>query len=232
MQNKKLHFFPSLAVAALLAGLVLPVWAAPDFPAPPGAKVTWVGKDVVWNGIPMSVRKFTTTKSKKKVVTFYKKKWAEPVAPDAPGFIEQDMPDGQMISRLEDGYLMSVHIKTSNFSDTWGYLGMSKIEEDVGKLSSGSDFPRMSGSEVLNEIKHNDSFRNSKTIMMQNKYSVSSNVEYYRSHFSGQGWNISMDQKMINGAGHAVMATKNGSEVSLTVVRTNTGSQVVANIVE
>lgn len=223
-------------IAVLLLGFIclLPGVAGaktkPDFPVPPAATVTWVGEDIVWNGIPMSVRKFTTSKSQLKVRDFYKQKWKSPVAKGLPGFIEDVIPGAWLISRIENGYLMTVQIKTSG--STWGYLGITELDDISESSEPGKGFPRMSGSQVMNEVKHNDPYRNARTVLLTNNYSVPSNVEYYRSHYEGQGWNVVMDQGDDAGSAHTLMLTKRGSEVSLTVVKTSLGSQVVANIVE
>lgn len=202
----------------------------PDFPVPPAATVTWVGEDIVWNGIPMSVRKFTTSKSQLKVRDFYKQEWKSPVAKGLPGFIEDVIPGAWLISRIENGYLMTVQIKTSG--STWGYLGITDLDNISESSQSGKGFPRMSGSQVMNEVKHKDPYRDARTVLLTNNYSVSSNVQYYRNHYEGQGWNIIMDQGDDTGSTHTMMLKKQGSEVSLTVVKTGLGSQVVANIVE
>lgn len=219
-----------LILGVLFLGNAVVAQAKPDFPEPPTSTVTWVGKDITWNGIPMQVRKFTTTKSRLKIRNFYKKKWQRPVEKGKPGFIEDIIPDAWLISRLEDGYLMTVQIKKSGI-ETWGYLGLTNLD-DMGGSTLAKSFPQMSGSQIMNEVKHNDPYRKATTIMLANNFSVSSNVEFYRSHYQGAGWNVVMDQFGSGGTTHTFIMNKNGAEVSLTVVRTNLGSQIVANIVE
>lgn len=218
-----------LGIMSLLAG-VAAAKSKPDFPVPPAATVTWVGDDIVWNGIPMSVRKFTSSKSQLEIREFYKEQWKSPVAKGLPGFIEDVIPGAWLISRMEDGYLMTVQIKTSG--STWGYLGITELDDISEAHEPGKGFPRMSGSEVMNEVKHNDPYRDARTVLLVNNYSVPSNVEYYRSHYEGHGWSVAMDQGDDSGSTHTLMLTNRGSEVSLTVVKTNQGSQIVANIVE
>ena len=220
-----------VAPLILMLGNSLFVQAQPKFPEPPSSTVTWVGKDVVWNGIPMQVRKFTTSRSRQKIRDFYKKVWKRPVAKGKPGFIEDMIPDAWLISRLEDGYLMTVQIKKSGLG-TWGYLGVTNLEEMNNGPKLAKRFPKMSGSEIMNEVAHNDPYRKATTVMLANNYSVSSNVEFYRSHYRSAGWNVVMDQSDSGGSTHTFIMNKHGSEVSLTVVRTNLGSQIVANIVE
>jgi len=221
----------AVTLSILMLGNTALTHAQPKFPVPPASKVTWVGKDINWNGIPMEVRKFTTSKSQLQIRNFYKKKWVTPVEKGKPGFIEDVIPDAWLISRLEDGYLMTVQIKKSGL-DTWGYLGITNLEGMGDGPKVAKSFPKMSGSEVMNEVKHNDPYRKATTVMLANNYSVSSNVEFYRSHYQGGGWNVSMDQAGSGGSTHTFIMNKHGAEVSLTVVRTNLGSQIVANIVE
>lgn len=219
-----------LGVMSLLLAGMAEAKSQPDFPVPPAATVTWVGEDIVWNGIPMSVRKFTTSKSQLQIREFYKQQWKQPVAKGLPGYIEDVLPDAWLISRMENGYLMTVQIKTSG--GTWGYLGITDLNDIDDKSKLGKGFPHMSGSQIMNEVKHNDPYRNARTVLLTNNYSLPSNVEYYRSHYQGQGWNVIMDQGDDKGSTHTLMVTKRGSEVSLSIVKTSQGSQVVANIVE
>lgn len=229
MRNKMKTTVATISILVMCYSVI--VQAKPKFPEPPGSTVTWIGKDVVWNGIPMQVRKFTTTKSRLKTRDFYKKAWKRPVEKGKPGFIEDIIPDAWLISRLEDGYLMTVQIKKSGL-ETWGYLGLTNLEDMGDGPKLAKRFPKMSGSQIMNEVKHNDPYRKATTIMLANNYSVSSNVEFYRSHYQGAGWNVSMDQSGSGGSTHTFIMNKRGAEVSLTVVRTDLGSQIVANIVE
>jgi hypothetical protein len=204
----------------------------PRFPAPPDAEVTWVARDIEFNGMPMSARKFTSEDSVQQVLAFYKQMWRAPLQAGVPGYIEQETAGWTMITRIEDGFMLSVQAKPYLGDGAWGYLGMSKIDELDGEVKLGKSFPKMHGSKVVNDIKHNDNVKNGRTVMLQNKYSISSNANFYREYYLSRGWNMSIDKMSVTDNVHAFAFKKGADEVTMTIARTPDGSQVVANIIK
>ncbi|MDT8404795.1 hypothetical protein [Sulfuriflexus sp.] len=226
---KKLYLLLLMMMLALSPSTLI---AEPKFPAPPDAEVSWVGKNLEFNDMPMRLRKFTSEDSVEAVLAFYRELWKEPLLENVPGHIEQDLADWKMITRPEDGYMMSVQVKPYLGSGAWGYLGISKIDDLDANVEPGFGFPKMNGSQVVNDVKHNDSVKNARTVMLQNKYSLGSNVQYYRDHYTGRGWNKVLDRTAVPGKLHTFVFRKGTNEVSMTVARTGDGSQVVANVIE
>ena len=208
------------------------LFAEPKFPATPDAEVSWVGKNLEYNDMPMRLRKVTSEDSVEGVLKFYRELWEKPLLENVPGHIEQDLAGWKMITRPEDGYMMSVQVKPYLGSGAWGYLGISKIDDLDANVELGSSFPKMNGSQVMNDVKHNDSVKKARTVMLQNKYSLATNVQYYRDHYTGRGWNKVMDRTAVPGKLHTFVFKKGTNEVSMTVARTGNGSQVVANVIE
>lgn len=215
----------TLATFAALAG------AMPRLSAPPHATVSWVAEDVVLNSIPMSVRKFRSKDDVKTIRRFYRRLWQTPVGEGLPGFIEQDHMDWKMISRFEDGFIMVVQVKSDLGDGSWGYLGISRVDNIKSKVVLGKNVPKMNGSEVISDIRHNDRFKKANTVTLQNKFSVSSNASFYKQHYLGRGWDVAMDKPVANQTMHAMVFKKGREEVSMTIIRTDKGSQVVMNVV-
>ena len=208
------------------------VLAKPNFPAPPDAQVASVAENMIYNSMPMSVRKFSSKDSAEKILAFYRKLWRAPVAPGFPGFKEEELDNWKVITRPEDGYMMSVQVKPGLGKGSIGLLGLGKLDAVDGKVTLGKGFPKLADSRVVNDIAHHDAFKKGRTIMLQNKFSLTSNVQYYRDHYGSRGWNPVLDSTSVPGYMHTFIFRKGNNEVSLTVARTKSGSQVVANMVE
>ena len=133
-----------LAVVATFILLVAanPVLAIPDFPPPKDAQVSWVGRNIVVNGIHSDIRSFVTKDKPEKVAEFYHEQWKKPVAKGKPGYTESDaMPPWHLITRLEDGYLMTVQYQEQDRGGTWGYLAMSPLPTKKSWIEPGATSP-------------------------------------------------------------------------------------------
>jgi len=226
----RLHFILlfSFLSPALLA-------APPDFPPPPKAVVEWVGKDMDVNGIKSAVRSFHTRKSIEKVVEFYRREWKRPVAKDMPGFMETiDAAPWYIISRVEDGYLLTVQVqvKKNDDSGSWGYLSMSPLP---GKNNSNSELgkgtPKMSGSHVLSEIQSNDPGKKARTMIISNNHSVSSNVTFYRNHYQGKGWTVESDRDLGQGKVHTLVFKTRRNRITMMFMKDKSATRIVINSV-
>ncbi|GMR08487.1 MAG: hypothetical protein BMS9Abin26_1492 [Gammaproteobacteria bacterium] len=205
--------------------------AMPRFPAPPRSTVSWVAEDVVLNTMPMSVRKFKSGDGVEAVRGFYRRLWKTPVGEGLPGFIEQDFQDWKMISRFDKGFIMVVQAMPDLGGGSWGYLGISQLDKIKDKVVLGKNVPKMNGSKVISDIKHNDTFRKANTVTLQNKFSVSSNASFYKNHYLGRGWDVAMNGPAANDTTRAMVFKKGRDEVSLTIIKTDKGSQIVMNVV-
>ena len=221
----------------LLFTLLSPVLlaATPDFPPPPQAIVEWVGKDLEVNGIKSAVRSFHTRKSIEQVVKFYRREWKRPVAKDMPGFMETiDAAPWYIISRVEDGYLLTVQVqvKKNDDSGSWGYLSMGPLP---GKNNSNSELgkgtPKMSGSHVLNEMKSNDPGKKARTMIISNNHSVSSNVTFYRNHYQGKGWTVESDRDLGQGKVHTLVFKTRRNRITMMFMKDKSATRIVINSV-
>jgi len=223
------HSLPAACVLAL--GLVaVPVAGlarAPDLPAPPRARVQWVGSDVRLNGMPMRIRKFEVDRSEESVLRFYRRRWRRPQANDLPGYKEGVYGPWRIITRLEGKYLLSVQVQSSGAQRSWGYLGVSRIPDPKDLSALGAGFPRMRGSRVINQVTSRDPWKRGRTLVITNRFSVQSNANFYRNHFRNRGWTTKMDQAL--GPAHVFTFRQADGEVNLVISEADTGTQIVVN---
>lgn len=208
----------------------------PDFPAPPGASVEWVGQNVQVNGINSAIRAFHSKKSIEDVIKFYRREWQRPAEKDIPGYMESiDAYPWYIISRIEDGYMLSaqVQVKENDKSGSWGYLSLSPLPKDSSKATQlGASVPKIAGSYVLNEMKSEDPGKRANTVVISNKHSVISNADYYRQHYQSKGWTTETDRHLGRNEGHSLVFKNRRSRVTIMVLKDKNYTRVVVNSVK
>jgi hypothetical protein len=212
--------------------LIVPGMAAtgaPKFPSPPDANVGKLGDDMIINGMPMNIRQFTSLKSVNTILEYYRDYWPRGTE-EKPGYTETDaLQPWKIITRVEDGYIMTVQVTEQNERGSHGLLSMSKLPDlDRPLPGTGNDFPKMKGSIVINDLETKDIGKRGRTLQLFNRFSVESNANYYRDHFTNSGWATNMDQKLSDGNGYAQRFTQGNNNIIISINKTRDGSIIVA----
>lgn len=228
MSNLKYTYLPVLALLLSAA----PAWAAKkdSFPIPPGANLVAVADQLNYEGMTMQVRKFDVEMSVQEVLNFYRGSWRGM-------FVENDMPPWKMISSKQGDKFYTVQVQASGATKSWGYLGVSdlpRLLEKGGKLGSTAQkfFPMMDGSKVVNDLNHDDLGRKSRTLWINNRFSVSSNAEYYRSFYTQQGWTKLVDQSADASRNHVLVFQQGDKTVNMTIDKSDQGTNIIVNDIE
>lgn len=231
--------FNSLLFSVVIILLSLPhiVYAKkPDFPAPPKAAVEWVGQNVQVNGIKQAIRAFHTDESIEDVVSFYRKEWKRPIEKDKPGYIESiESYPWYVISRIEDGYLMTVQVqvKKNDPNGSWGYLSMSVLPSNTDKTPEfAKTIPKIPGSIVMNELKSDDPGKKATTVIITNTHSVRNNADFYRGHYLNKGWTMETDKQLGNEEAHSLVFKTRQNRVTIMLMEDKEYTRVVVNSVK
>jgi len=226
--NTRLAFglivFMGLPCMLLWSGIVL---AAPKFPPPPGSKIGLIAESMVFNGIEMDVRQFNSKRSVADVLEFYRQFWPKGTEKQ-PGYTETDILEPwQLITRVEEGYLMTVQVTAAGQRGSTGLLGMSKLPDPENLPKLGKKIPKMSGSRVFNDIKTKDIGKNGRTVALINDFTVENNANFYRDYYSGHGFGLDMDKSVSGGDSHAQRFSKRGQVVTIVISKIAEGTVVV-----
>ncbi len=232
-KNKKYVLFISLSI------LLFPNLSSagkPDFPAPPDAAVETVANNMSVNGIKSDIRAFHTSDSIEEVVEFYRSEWKRPIKKGMPGFMETiDAAPWYIISRIEDDYLMTVQVqvKANDKSGSWGYLSISPLPEPDSRAPElGKTVPKISGSIVMNEMKHDDPGKKGTTTIISNTHSVKNNADYYQNHYRGKGWTEETNQRLGTDEGHSLVYKTRRDRVTIMILKDKHYTRVVLNSVK
>jgi len=204
----------------------------PEFPPPPEASVQWVGKDMSMNGLPMQTRAFVTRKGPEKVARFYRRKWKHGENGQQ-GYVETTaMSPWRLITRVEDGYLMTVQFQKTDFGGSWGYLAMSHLPDPkADKPVLGRGIPSIPGSQVVSDIGSRDVGQSGHTVLLINKHSLASNISFYRHHYGNGGWQSEDDRVVAEGHTHLLSFKKWRKSVKIVITGAKDGTRVVVNSV-
>lgn len=227
--HSKIRF--GVLLLACLPALV-PARGQPDFPPPPEASVQWVGKDLKVNGVAMQTRAFVTRQSPDKVARFYRRKWKNGENGQQ-GYVETTaMAPWRLITRVEDGYLMTVQFQKTDFGGAWGYLAISPLPDPkADKPVLGKGIPSMRGSQVMSDIGSRDIGQSGHTVLITNRHSLSSNVSFYRHHYANAGWQPEDDRVVAEGHTHLLSFKKWRKSVKIIITGAKDGTRVVVNSV-
>lgn len=216
--------FMGLPCMMLWSGIV---FAAPKFPPPPGSKIGLIAESMVFNGVEMDVRQFNSKRSVEEVLEFYREFWPKGTEKQ-PGYTETDaLEPWQLITRVEDGYLMTVQVTAAGRRGSTGLLGMSKLPNPEKLPKLGKNIPKMSGSRVFNDIKTKDIGKDGRTVALLNDFTVENNANFYRDYYSGHGFGLDMDKTVSGGDSHALRFSKRGQVVTIVINKTAEGTVVV-----
>ncbi|MEQ8230589.1 MAG: hypothetical protein RLW61_14805 [Gammaproteobacteria bacterium] len=225
---------PTVVVAALAYFVSGTVYAGPpDFPAPDGANVSVVADSMTVQGRSMAVRAFLSDDPVEDIVAFYQELWQEPPVPGAPGVAyEPDaMAPWQLLTRVEDGYVMTVQVQPSTSGGTYGYLALGRLPDPGdGPPEAPPAPPAMSGSKLQSHVVSDDAGKTAHTAMLVNTHSLASNVNFYREHY--RDWRKDIDQGLAHDSLHALAFRRGRHEVIITIHQARDGSQIVVNSIK
>lgn len=202
----------------------------PEFPAPPDARVQSMGSSSVVGGRAMEIRQFSTDDRPEKVHDYYRRLWKDPPEKSAPGFAETDaMEPWHIISRVEDGHLMTVQAQRADSGGTWGYLARSRVDEAGSPRQDAEGVPRMADTQVLQSIKSRDPGQTGATVLLSNDHSLTSNVNFYRQRFAGSDWRPDMDKAIPAAKMHVLAYSGGRRKINIVLTGNDRETQVVIN---
>ncbi len=155
----------------------------PEFPVPDFVKTTMVADDVTYNGVPMRLMEFSSTKPEEALVDFYEAQWGDELR-------DVTMRPWRVLSHKNGEYLMTVQVTESNEMRVRGNLSIAPMFSGALKADKelGKGFPVMPGSKVLNDIRSNDGGKVSRTLVLGSNRSVRHHANYYRKRLEDMGW--------------------------------------------
>jgi hypothetical protein len=200
----------------------------PSFPEPK-AKLQWVAPYMIFNGVPMSIKRFDSEQAPAEILSFYRKAWS-----GIAGQVPQEYMSGpwQTIAIMRGRCFFTVQVQPAGIKGSTGLLSATEVQ--AKPRVSMSALPMMSGSTVVNDINHRDEGKSGRTMVITNTFSAEANADFYRQQLSDQGWKAisSAHMKTKKGPGITLVMKRGLSEANLSITRRGQNTVVLANLVE
>lgn len=221
--------FGALAAAVLATGnLAAAELDCPHFPEPQ-ARVEWVAPYMMYNGVPMSVKRFDSEQKPEAILAFYRQAWRGS-GKQAPQ--ENVVEPWQTIAAVRGKCFFTVQVQAAGSGST-GLLSATQEPDKPNVRSSDHALPMMSGSTVINDIEHRDDGKQARTLVLSNSFSAEANANFYRQQLGDQGWKAISSYQITTkkGPGITLVMKRGLAEASLVITRNGTNTVVLANMV-
>ena len=222
---KRLLLFISLIFCSVS---VLAQW--PDVKVPPNSQLTVVSDGMNVNGADVMAYEVSSSLPLSKFIAYYKTIWSKPVTSGGVGYQEVKADGWNIISRLDDGYLITVQVKASGRRGSTALIAVSNLPKLKTLPVLGEGFPSLSNTLFVNDIYANDPQGKSRTLMFENSKSVTVNLKYYQGYYQSRGWK--QITRRNNGNHWAVQFQKSNSEVNLTLSQEKKKTVMLAVAIE
>lgn len=155
----------------------------PDCPVIPGATWYWIGKSMVVNDMPMSIKYFEYQGQEEAIAEFYTKYWKT----SGHGAVnDRKFGNTRIISQELDGFFSSVQMIVSG-SVVTGKIVVSLSPSSV-KRNGKTILPLPPGSTIASRVQSKDGALYSETLTLIAQRSVDFTWSYYQNQLAGAGW--------------------------------------------
>ena len=194
--------------------------AVPEF-----AKTETVAINIIQNGHQLSIARLQTESSIETVLEFYRNQWSEPLAKDAPGFIEDTAGDWFIISRPQAGWNQVVQVKPAQ-GEVEGRISVMELEPAANAVP---DIAMPGNASLVSSTGADDIGHQSSTYVVFSESGINAVSRFYRKHFDNEGWSRVSDKNMNNA--QVMLLQRTGERVELVVSQMpeGSGSLVVIN---
>ncbi len=203
----------------------------PKFPEPK-ARVEWVAPYMVYNGVPMSIKRFDSEQTPEAILAFYRQAWRANVPNQMPQ--EYMSEPWQTIAVMRGKCFFTVQVQPAGKSGSTGLLSATQMNQPTRVISPDHQLPMMTGSTIINDIEHQDDGKVARTLLLSNGFSAETNADFYRQNLADQGWKLinGFQIKTKKGPGITLVMKRGLAEVSVVITREGGTSIVLANLVD
>lgn len=178
-----------LWLALLLAGPSQAVeW--PTVAPPPRAKLEWVARDAVINGLPTRVERFETELTPGEVLAHYRAQWARS-AVGAPRETQSGTWRG--LSTLSGGFQIAVQVRPRQPSGSEGLISTAHFR-DMRREVLPAQLPSFADTRVTQVTESTDGPQRSQLVTLVSTQSFDLNVQRWRGEWTRRGYQVVFDQ--------------------------------------
>ncbi|MFK8017150.1 MAG: hypothetical protein AB8G17_17130 [Gammaproteobacteria bacterium] len=188
----------------------------PELEEMQGMSSTWAAKKMAMNGVPMTIKTFTTPKSAEKVLEFYEREWKQ-AGLDAN---RQDFGKYTTVATAQGNYFYSVQVRDASGGVSEGRITVSARVKGSSKDTS---FPLPRRSETVSKIDSLDAGKRAESIVAYAPGSAVQNAQWYERELRRQGWAKDPYAKELQSAEKVLVFQRNAELCQLTFVPNQPG---------
>lgn len=218
------------ATAPLALALLLYACAAQadDFPGlhlPDSMHVKIVAQQMRMNGLNTRIYAFNSPQNVDELAAYFNSEWRGDMA-------RSRVEPWHILAHRDGGYLLTVQIKSSELSNTQGFIAFTDLFDAVeqGRKPPKLDLPTLPGTQVVQDLQSTDQGRPSRTVILRSDKSAHQNLEFYRAYFREQGYKPVSRGALVKGPDGGAMILNRGAE-QLNVAIAQTKDQTTITIV-
>lgn len=228
--NMKMNLRKVPMAAVLMALALVGSICGATVPTDSAMSLTWVGQKISHNGYPMNILHFSSPRTAEQVLQFYRSTWAHPVGEGQPGFIEQQVGQWHVISRLEGDQSQVVQVKSGSVSGSEGFISDMNVTAAKKTPAEASRFPKPAGSQLISHTAVEDYTADALTLIIKNGYSPSENKEYYLRALESQGFTLAQSDASSDAV--TLFFLGDGAKIDVAIGGSDDGGSIVfANII-
>lgn len=221
-------YLPVCVVLCLLAGATNTLaFDLQELQAPPETRLSWVGQDIVQNGMSMQIVQLQSSRSIPEVLRFYREDWRNYHKPGTRATVTRTVGEWQMLSTLIEQHNVVVQLKREA-SQTTGFLSATPLDTQPRKNSISKHFPRQGGTQLISSTESNDGGAKATTLILQNNRSLRANQAFYQNSLQRSGWTLSRSN--VLGGTAAMLFDRASGSMELAISRDKGTTTIFANV--
>lgn len=182
----------------------------PELDEMQGMKTSWAAQKMAMNGVPMSIKQFTSRRSAEKVLEFYERQWRESgLTPRREGYGEY-----QTLGAGDDGIYFSVQARDHR----GGSEGRITVSREVAEPSRDTAFPLPRRTQTVSKIDSLDAGTRAESIVAYAPGSPLQNEQWFRRELERQGWAFDHYANESNAAQKVLAFQRDAELCQLTLV--------------
>ncbi|MFK7888011.1 MAG: hypothetical protein AB8G16_14220 [Gammaproteobacteria bacterium] len=154
----------------------------PELDEMKGMETSWAAQNMAMNGVPMSIKTFTSRRSAQKVLDFYEREWREAgLSPRLEGY-----GDYQTLGAGEDNVYFSIQVRDRR----GGSEGRITVSRQIASPSRETAFPLPRKTTTVSKIDSLDAGTRAESIVAYAPGSPLQNEQWYRRELARLGWSF------------------------------------------
>ena len=206
-------FAKTLGATFLWFILSQPVFARlPVVPFPDDVRVDVVGEDLVVNGLPLMAYEFHTNETVNQIADFYVEEWKKTInnADVDQAYLKTHLGEWTILSRLENGYNITVQLMQDGIRGTRALVGVSPIPDYLKKHKKNRpvySVPQLGLANIISLVVSHDNGVRSETYWIDSADSVQGVIEKYKHYYESKGYKVRANSLSTSGSKQGVAAT-------------------------